>query len=654
MKRSLTILTVGFVIICGVMVFQTGLFDCSQREDCILLPLASESAGQDAKPAIDEQELIAVEAGEFEDLGAANAKPKVLTLGSLDPNSAYKFEIKLTSKGAAIKSATFNQFDDRDYKNPQPLTILNPVKKYDGSQILSLANQPLVFPNQDLRLPLDKLEWQSEAVSKAEDGTQTASFTAMINDGGKDVLKLTKTYTIKPDTYLIECGFTAENLWASDLDIISGLTGPVGMNREDTRTDMRKVITAYMGDSGKIKSHKFTAKDVKVSGKIENKLRDITRSGLWMAEVNKYFAAIVRPVPAEGQAMVKGVIYTLDKYSENDKEISRFNLALPDKLTAAGTERSKNSYKFQVYLGPKDKKLFVDNPLYKQLGFVHSVELLACCCPAAVINPLSFGILAVMEFMYHDLWIGNYGIVIIIMVFLIRLLMHPITKKSQVSMSKFSKIASSPALQDIKNRNEGNNAEIQRQTMAFYKEQGVSPVPIAGMLPMFIQMPIWIALYSAIYASISLRGAAFLPVWITDLSAPDALIRFATVTVPILGWQFDSLNFLPLLMGVAMFLQQKLMPHQSAASTNPQAQQQQKMMMFMMPLMFPLFLYKAPSGLNLYIMASTFAGVIEQVIIRKHIREKEEADDVITVRATSKTGGKAKKKKPKPFFKDVH
>ena len=75
------------------------------------------------------------------------------------------------------------------------------------------------------------------------------------------------------------------------------------------------------------------------------------------------------------------------------------------------------------------------------------------------------------------------------------------------------------------------------------------------------------------------------------------------------------------------------------------------MMMIMMPLLFPLMLYKAPSGVNLYIMSSTFAGVIEQYVIRKHIREKDEAESRGLVSVTAKTGGKVKKKKPKPFFK---
>jgi len=74
--------------------------------------------------------------------------------------------------------------------------------------------------------------------------------------------------------------------------------------------------------------------------------------------------------------------------------------------------------------------------------------------------------------------------------------------------------------------------------------------------------------------------------------------------------------------------------------------------MIMMPLFFPLILYNGPSGVNLYFMASTFAGGIEQHIIRKHIREKEEAEEMGLVDATSKTGGKVKKKKPKPFYKN--
>jgi YidC/Oxa1 family membrane protein insertase len=234
-----------------------------------------------------------------------------------------------------------------------------------------------------------------------------------------------------------------------------------------------------------------------------------------------------------------------------------------------------------------------------------------------------------------------------ILVFLVRLILHPLTKKSQVSMMKMQKLG--PMVEEIKKKYANNKAEMNKHVMALYKEQGASPV--MGFLPMMVQLPILIALYSAIYANIELRGAPFLPFWITDLSVPDALITFETLTVPLLGWQIHSLNLLPILLSLAMFLQQKLMPH-SSAQANPQVAQQQKMMMVMMPVMMLLIFYNMASGLNLYFMSSTVAGVFEQIIIRKHIREKESAEAVGLVAVTSKTGGKVKKKKPKPFFRN--
>ncbi len=261
---------------------------------------------------------------------------------------------------------------------------------------------------------------------------------------------------------------------------------------------------------------------------------------------------------------------------------------------------------------------------------------------------LAFGIMTVMKAMYTAMGpLGNYGVVIMVLVFLVRLVLHPVTKKSQVSMMKMQKLG--PKMEELKKKYARDKTELNKRVMQLYKEQGVSP--LSSFLPMMIQMPIWIALWSAINAGVDLRGAAFLPFWITDLSSPDALFRFKEFTIPLLG-SIDSFNLLPLLMGVVMFLQQKLMPHSKAAEqTNPQVAQQQKMMMIMMPLMFPIMLYKGPSGVNLYIMSSISAGVIEQIVIRKHIREKEQDQARVLVPVTKKTGGKVKKKKPKPFFK---
>jgi YidC/Oxa1 family membrane protein insertase len=623
-----------------------------------------------------------LKAAETIQLGATNAPAKNVTLGSTDPKSGFKFELELTSRGAAINRAVFSEFDDRDYKNPQPLAILSPVKLPDDREVLSMANKEFVFVQQQLLLPLDKLDWQSFDVQSLQDGSQTARFEATIKaqDSGSPVIKLIKTYKVIPDSFLLDCELTIENLTSTEQKVRFNLTGPVGIGREDQRGDDRKIVGGFItSDGGVVSSRKdigtsFLSKKLGLKDatdkylhaqskedreRAEEFLRITYKQGgadfLWAATANKYFAAILVPVPDGGRDFcdwVKdktGWYYNPDGDNRGDSgdETIGVNLEIaPTTLTPKGRADSAKTYNFQLYLGPKDKSLFDKNELYRKLGFFQTIDFMTCCCPANIISPLAFGILAIMKWMYG--FIGNYGVVIIILVFLMRLVMHPITKKSQVSMSKMSTLA--PKAEEIKKKYANDKAELNKQLMALYKEHGASPM--MSMLPMFVQMPIWIALWSAVYTSIDLRGAAFLPFWITDLSAPDALVRFSTVTIPLLDWKFDSLNLLPILMGVAFYLQQKMTPQQAAAtSANPQVAQQQKMMMIMMPLLFPLMLYKAPSGVNLYIMASTFAGVIEQYVIKKHIREKKEAESQGLVAVTSKTGGKIKKKKPKPFFR---
>jgi YidC/Oxa1 family membrane protein insertase len=676
--RYLTLVVIGFVVLCGWMVLESGFFDCRGPNSgaCILLQSTTDNENGVAANAPSE-EPPRIAADDTVTFGADSAQASTVILGATDPhtenaNTGFKYRLELSSKGAAIRKVTFSNgpdmqgkatgFDDRDYKNPQPLEVLSPIYQADGSEILSMANagfQNDALVQQKLELPLHKLHWKNLGVEKAGDGSQTARFeaTIKIQDTNEQVLKLTKTYKIIPASYLMECKITVENLSDTQQKVRFNLSGPGGLGREGIRSDMRKVVAGFRDLKNQVNSVRLEKKHfIKAKSLFFNDTAT-TEKLLWAASVNKYFAAIVVPLPDEGKDYCDwvpdktGQLYNPDGDRKADSGDEGMGLDLkiaPSTLAATGQTNSSKTYNFQLYIGPKDKSLFDKNEQYRKLGFVQTIDFMGCCCPASIIKPLAFGILALMKWMYG--FIGNYGVAIIILVFLMRMAMHPITKKSQISMSKMSKLA--PMSEEIKKKYANNKAEMNKQMMALYREQGASP--IMGFLPMMVQMPIWIALWSAVYASIDLRGAAFLPFWITDLSMPDALWRFQKVIVlPLLGWKIESFNLLPIMMGVAFFLQQKLMPSQASAASNPQVAQQQKMMMFMMPLMFPLMLYKAPSGVNLYIMSSTFAGVFEQYVIRKHIREKEEAESQGRVAVTSKTGGKVKKKKPKPFYKNM-
>ncbi|MDD5459586.1 MAG: membrane protein insertase YidC [Phycisphaerae bacterium] len=642
----------AFVIFCGVLVLQSGLFgESSSAEGCFKLQAETTVIGDADTPAPADEpnsQPQLVQAAEPVIFGARGGAAETISLGSLDKNSGFEFLVKLNTRGAAIESVTLTNFDDRNYKNPQPLVLLKPIE-ISGTQILSMANAGFVLGEYGQKLPLDKLYWKNLGVETAADGSQKCLFEAVVYDKKADAeqLILRKTYMVRPNSFDLDCALSITNDSDVDQVVAFELTGLAGIDREDVRSDSRKVIGAFLNDAGQFDTDrkdikKFEGKSVYDKLSLEGK-----GAFLWEAVTNKYFAGILAP-QGDNDAVSGWAVEPVARFYNPDgqKNSGDENIAtaLNSKLLKIAAGDTRN-YKILLYAGPKDKRIFDKNELYRTLIFSQTIDFMGCCiCPASILNPLAFGILWIMDWIYK--FIPNYGIVIIILVFFIRLMIHPVTKKSQISMSKFGKIA--PQVEQIKNKYANDKVEMNRRVMALYKEQGASP--IMGMLPMLVQMPIWISLYSAISSSVALRGQAFLPFWITDLSVPDALFHFPMVTIPLVNWQIDSFNLLPILMGVAFYLQQKMMPTQAA--TNPQMAQQQKMMMIMMPLLFPLMLYKAPSALNLYIMASTFAGVIEQKVIKKHIKEQEEREQQGVVATTSKMGGKTKKKKPKPFFRD--
>jgi len=225
------------------------------------------------------------------------------------------------------------------------------------------------------------------------------------------------------------------------------LGGPVGIGREGVRTDMRKAVAGFRDSKGEVTSTRLNAKKLRKAKVIDD--RRLTKPGanfLWVAMVNKYFAAILVPVPDEDKdfcdwvAEKTGQFYNPDgdRRADTGDETVGVDLKIAKTtLAARGYAGDKRQYNFQLYIGPKDKSLFDKNEYYKKLGFVQTIDFMTCCCPAGTRKPLAFGILALMKWMHG--FIANYGVVIIVLVFLIRIVIHPLTKKSQVSMSKFGK-----------------------------------------------------------------------------------------------------------------------------------------------------------------------------------------------------------------------
>ncbi|MBU0715272.1 MAG: membrane protein insertase YidC [Verrucomicrobia bacterium] len=238
----------------------------------------------------------------------------------------------------------------------------------------------------------------------------------------------------------------------------------------------------------------------------------------------------------------------------------------------------------KLYTGPKKYSLL------RKLG-LHQEDVM----DFGMWSPLCKFLLIVLNATYSV--IPNYGVAIILLTILIRILFWPLTHKSTESMKKMQELQ--PLIAELRKKHKDNPRKLQEETMAMYKQHKVNPV--SGCLPMLIQIPVFIALFVVLRSAIELRFADFL--WIKDLSEPERLIQFG-FTIPLLGW--DALNILPIFMAAAQAWQQSMTPATDAA--------QQKMMLFFMPVMMLVMFYSMPSALVLYWSTNTVIMIAQQLI----------------------------------------
>ncbi len=315
----------------------------------------------------------------------------------------------------------------------------------------------------------------------------------------------------------------------------------------------------------------------------DGKLRNIVTGPTdWVATRTKYFtvALMAKTSPAQEVIVVGDQTSIVDIKGET-KQWNRFGTGMtytspPEVL----------SLDFSVYTGPLDyyalKNIDGDLSPLVEMGW-------------KPFKPFSIAILWVFTWLYS--FIPNYGFVIIIFSILMKLVFWPLSIKSAKSMHSMKKLQ--PLLQELKAKYKDEPSKLQQETMKLYKERGVNP--FGACLPMLVQLPIFWALYSVLGNTIALRGADFI-FWLNDLSRPD----------PSGQWIPFGIGILPIIMGVSMFIQQKI------TITDPK----QKMMVYFMPLIFTFLFSKWASGLVLYWTMFNIMGIFEQLFV-KHKTDNE-------------------------------
>jgi len=181
-----------------------------------------------------------------------------------------------------------------------------------------------------------------------------------------------------------------------------------------------------------------------------------------------------------------------------------------------------------------------------------------------------------------------------------------------------------PKVQAIQNKYKSDPKKAQLEVLNFYRDQGINPLSglTGGCFPLLIQMPFLIGMFDLLKSSFQLRGAVFVPGWINDLAAPDVLFSWST-PIPLVGNEF---HLLPIILGMIMFFQPRLMsPLPKDKNEWSEQQRQQRTMGNMMAVVFTWLFYSFPSGLNLYWASSMLLGMVQQWWNKRNITPPTEA-----------------------------
>jgi len=340
---------------------------------------------------------------------------------------------------------------------------------------------------------------------------------------------------------------------------------------------------------------------------------------LWSSNSNGFFGIITDPLNEnithlKADQILGSTIPTrltlIDSKNETypSKKYPSYELLVPYKPTA-------ETQKFHIFAGPFDSNIlkkvdvaYTDSESGASPNFSLAVTVKGWF--AFISEPFA-RFLSIILNLFHSLT-NSWGIAIILLTFTLRLMLFPLNSWSFKSNIKLQKLG--PKLKALQDKYKKDPKRLQMETALFYKNEKVNP--FSSCLPMIIQIPFLMGMFDLLKSKFALRGASFIPGWIDNLTAPDVLFSWNT-SIFFFGTSF---HLLPFITGGLMFLQQK-MTISSQDNKVPLTDQQKQMrnMGTIMPLMFIIFFYNMPSGLNIYWISSTVFGMLQQwLIMRKN------------------------------------
>ncbi|MEZ6058871.1 MAG: membrane protein insertase YidC [Planctomycetaceae bacterium] len=562
---------------------------------------------------------------------AADASPEPeihphtsVQLGSLDPASGYFLRVELSSAGAVIESVQLTDPKFRELtRQDEQVTVIGTNSTTDRTfsmAVDAIDNQLLPF-----QMSLETADW--ELVASTDD---SATFAFVAPDRS---LRVQKTFHLPridgtPEAlrnafhevsagYTIEVSVAVQNLADRRTSIAYELQGPVGIlleNAEHTRKH-RDIKVEFVGDK---KDVTLAATAVqKLYAKYRDKASDagklltdvqilpmLRENDQWTGVFRyagvdvQFFAALVSPIderPLEERLAEKWIDRTYPMMVQEDrrrKELSDISFRMastPVALSPAGTPQDTVTHRFALFVGPKYREL-LDAPPFE--------------ADSVLDYGTWFGFIARgMHALLNSLHKAGlpYFLAIVCLTVIVRGCLFPLSRKQAISAAKMKDLQ--PKINELKLKYGDDKEKMAKAQMELWRKHKINP--LGGCLPLFLQFPVFIGLYTCLNTAVDLRLSRFL--WIDNLAAPDSLFRMP-FSLPFLGQDF---NLLPCITVVLFLMQQKMFMPPPA----DEQQEVQQKMMNMMTLFFGVMFWHVPAGLCIYFIASSLWGIAERQLL---------------------------------------
>ena len=499
--------------------------------------------------------------------------------GSVPKNREESVRIKINSlklkgsinlTGMRIDGLQLIEYKTDLDENSPDVTVLFPPNDTSGF----FLQTGWVGETNDISLPDKNTQWLSD-----EDEISSNKSVRLTWDNGKKILFEQNIHL--DDNYVFSITQRVVNNSSREIKIF-----PYGLISRKGTPETLGFFILHEGPVGVVNDQ---LKEIDYDELKENEKFNEVAKGGWMGFTDKYWLTSFM-LPQNRSAEVRA-FHTVDEIKE---DIYQIDYLLSQKSIKPG-EQAETITRF--FVGPKSIELL--DSYSKEFSIPKFDLAIDFGWFYFLTKPLFY----LMKFLYEI--IGNYGVVILVITAIIRILLFPLANKQFSSMNHMKAVQ--PEIVKLRERFADDKARLNQEMMKLYKEKKINPA--AGCLPIFIQIPIFFALYKVLFVAIEMRQAPFFG-WITDLSVPDPTSMFNLFgLLPFTPPDFLSIGVWPLLMGLSMFIQQKLSP-------TPPDPIQAKIFMFL-PIFFTILLANFPSGLVIYWFFNNVLSIAQQSYLMK-------------------------------------